>query len=104
MEKNQSKTKLNNLYIKRLPCDVMKLERLGSFHQTRLSFSRQLIDELITNNWKTEIVEWNINADGIGNAVIKIFSKKKLYSLIVFCHQISDNERSDRVIAEKWDI
>ena len=104
MEKNQSKTKLNNLYIKRLPSDVMKLERLGSFHQTRLSFSRQLIDELITNNWKTEIVEWNINADGIGNAVIKIFSKQKIYTLIVFCHQISNNERSDRVIAEKWDM
>ena len=104
MEKNQLKTKLNNLYIKRLPSDVMKLERLGSFHQTRLSFSRQLIDELITNNWKTQIVQWNINADGIGNAVIKIFSKQKLYSLIVFCHQISDNERSDRVIAEKWDM
>ena len=55
----------------------MKLDRLGSFHQTRLSFSRQLIEELINNDWKTKIIEWNINSYGIGNAVIKIFQNKK---------------------------
>ncbi|MDC1035775.1 hypothetical protein OAQ98_04780 [Alphaproteobacteria bacterium] len=82
----------------------MKLDRLGSFHQTRLSFSRQLIDELISNNWKTEIIKWNINSIGTGNAVIKISSKQRIYSLVVFCHQINDDERSDRVIAEKWDM
>ncbi|MDB2584001.1 hypothetical protein N9Y50_05135 [Alphaproteobacteria bacterium] len=82
----------------------MKLDRLGSFHQTRLSFSRQLIDELISNNWKTEIIKWNIISIGTGNAVIKISSKQRIYSLVVFCHQINDDERSDRVIAEKWDM
>ena len=100
----QSKINFNDDYPLRHPTDVMKLDRLGSFHQTRLSFSRQLIDELISNNWKTEIIKWNINSIGTGNAVIKISSKQRIYSLVVFCHQINDDERSDRVIAEKWDM
>jgi hypothetical protein len=100
----QSKINFNDDFPLRHPADVMKLDRLGSFHQTRLSFSRQLIDELISNNWKTEIIKWNINSIGTGNAVIKISSKQRIYSLVVFCHQINDDERSDRVIAEKWDM
>ena len=100
----KSKINFNDDFPLRHPEDVMKLDRLGSFHQTRLSFSRQLIDELISNNWKTEIIKWNINSIGTGNAVIKISSKQRIYSLVVFCHQINDDERSDRVIAEKWDM
>jgi len=104
MNNYHSKINFNDAYPLRHPTDVMKLDRLGSFHQTRLSFSRQLIDELISNNWKTEIIKWNINSIGTGNAVIKISSKQRIYSLVVFCHQINDDERSDRVIAEKWDM
>ena len=104
MNSYQSKINFKDDYPLRHPANVMKLDRLGSFHQTRLSFSRQLIDELISNNWKTEIIKWNINSIGTGNAVIKISSKQRIYSLVVFCHQINDDERSDRVIAEKWDM
>ena len=100
----QSKINFNDDFPLRHPADVMKLDRLGSFHQTRLSFSRQLIEELISNNWKTKIIKWNINSTGTGNAVIKISAKQRIYSLVVFCHQINDDERSDRVIAEKWDM
>ena len=104
MNSYQSKINFKDDYPLRHPANVMKLDRLGSFHQTRLSFSRQLIEELISNNWKTKIIKWNINSIGTGNAVIKISSKQRTYSLVVFCHQINDDERSDRVIAEKWDM
>ena len=104
MNSYQSKINFKDDYPLRHPTNVMKLDRLGSFHQTRLSFSRQLIEELISNNWKTKIIKWNINSIGTGNAVIKISSKQRIYSLVVFCHQINDDERSDRVIAEKWDM
>ncbi|MAI74842.1 MAG: hypothetical protein CMN46_01595 [SAR116 cluster bacterium] len=104
MNSYQSKISFKDDYPLRHPANVMKLDRLGSFHQTRLSFSRQLIEELISNNWKTKIIKWNINSIGTGNAVIKISSKERIYSLVVFCHQINDDERSDRVIAEKWDM
>ena len=88
----------------RQPSKVMKLKRLGSFHQSRLSFTRQLINELQFNNSQFEISEWNIDQNGFGNAVIKTVFNNNTFSLVVFCHSIDDEERSDRVIAEKWDM
>ena len=88
----------------RPPSTVMKLDRLGSFHQTRLSFTRRLIDDLKFQGSKIEIHQWNIDYSGIGSAIIKIALKKETLSLVIFCHSISDEERTDRVIAEKWDM
>ena len=88
----------------RQPSKVMKLKRLGSFHQSRLSFTRQLINELQFNNSQFEISEWNIDQNGFGNAVIQTVFNNNTFSLVVFCHSIDDEERSDRVIAEKWDM
>ena len=95
---------LENKIPLRDPSKVMKLERLGSFHQSRLSFSRQLINEIINNKWIFNISEWNINDNGIGHAVITSNSNKDIFSLVIFCHSIRDDERSDRVIADKWDM
>ena len=95
---------LENKIPLRDPSKVMKLERLGSFHQSRLSFSRQLINEIINNKWIFNISEWNINDNGIGHAVISANSNKDIFSLVIFCHSIRDDERSDRVIADKWDM
>ena len=88
----------------RQPSKVMKLQRLGSFHQSKLSFTRQLINELQFNNSQFEISEWNIDQNGFGNAVIQTVFNNNTFSLVVFCHSIDDEERSDRVIAEKWDM
>ena len=88
----------------RPPSTVMKLDRLGSFHQTRLSFTRRLIDDLKYQKSKIEIYQWDIDNSGIGSAIIKIALKKETLSLVIFCHSISDEERTDRVIAEKWDM
>ncbi len=88
----------------RPPSVVMKLNRLGSFHQTRLSFARRLIDDLKSQNCKIDIHKWNIDYNGIGSAIIKIALKNETLSLVIFCHSISDEERTDRVIAEKWDM
>ena len=88
----------------RPPSVVMKLDRLGSFHQTRLSFARRLVDDLKCQNCKIDIHKWNIDYNGIGSAIIKIALKNETLSLVIFCHSISDEERTDRVIAEKWDM
>ena len=88
----------------RNPSKVMKLDRLGSFHQTRLSFTRQLIKELKKRNAQFDISQWNLDKNGFGNAVIKTIFDDHIYSLVVFCNPLNDEERSDRVIAEKWDM
>ena len=104
MKKNYKKNQQINLCPMRQPSKVMKLERLGSFHQTRLSFTRQLINELKSNKTQFEISKWDIDNNGFGNAVIKTIFNNSIFSLVVFCHSINDEERSDRVIAEKWDM
>ena len=84
--------------------DIMKLKNLGSYHPTRLSFSRQLIITLIRENWIFKFQDWKINKIGKGYCVISVENKKDVFSLIIFSHLIKDEERSDRVIAEKWDF
>ena len=84
--------------------DIMKLKNLGSYHPTRLSFSRQLIITLIRENWIFKFQDWKINKLGKGYCVISVENKKDVFSLIIFSHLIKDEERSDRVIAEKWDF
>ena len=54
----------------RSPSEVMKLDRLGSFHQTRLSFTRRLIDDLKYQKSKIEIHQWNIDNNGIGSCLL----------------------------------
>ena len=44
--------------------DVMKLKNLGSYHPTRLSFSRQLIISLIKEKWIFKFQDWKINKHG----------------------------------------
>ena len=86
------------------PDELMKLKNLGSYHPTRLSFSRQLINEMYKKNWSFDIFEWKINKDGKGHSIITVDTKENLYSLVIFSHIISNKERSDRVIADKWDL
>ena len=84
--------------------DIMKLKNLGSYHPTRLSFSRQLIITLIRERWIFKFQDWKINKHGKGYCIISTKNKKDVFSLIIFSHLIKDEERSDRVIADKWDF
>ncbi len=85
----------------RQPEDVMKLSRLGSFHQSKLSFLRSFIREF--KNWEFNRDIFDLDKDGHGVAVYSVRKKKRVYSLICFSQHINAEERSDRVIATKWD-
>ncbi len=83
------------------PNEVMTLSRLGSFHQSKLSFLRSFIREFKDWEYKRNIFE--LDKDGYGVAVYSFEKNKRNYSLICFAQYINPNERSDRVIATKWD-
>ena len=83
------------------PNVVMKLSRLGSFHQSKLSFLRSFLKEFKDWDYKRDLFE--LNEHGYGTAVYSFKKKNRVYSLICFANQIHDQERSDRVIATKWD-
>ncbi len=85
----------------RKPELVMKLDRLGSFHQSKLSFLRSFIREF--KNWEFTTEKFALDKQGFGHIVYVVNNGQKQYSLICFSNHIEDNERSDRVIATKWD-
>ncbi|MDC0043310.1 hypothetical protein OAJ03_00250 [Candidatus Pelagibacter sp.] len=85
----------------RSPSIVMKLSRLGSFHQSKLSFLRSFLKEFKDWEYKRDLFE--LNELGHGIAVYSFKKDKRVYSLICFANKLEENERSDRVIATKWD-
>jgi len=82
---------------------VMRLERLGSFHQCRLSFMRILLRRLKRDNWTFERPVFEIDSKGVGVAVYSAIGPERTYSLICFAHDLPPDQRSDRVIAHAWD-
>jgi len=83
------------------PNTIMKLSRLGSFHQSKLSFLRSFLYEF--KDWEYKRDLFNLNKFGYGEAVYSFSKDKRTYSLVCFANEIKDDERSDRVIATKWD-
>ena len=83
------------------PNIVMKLSRLGSFHQSRLSFLRSFLKEFKDWNYKRDL--FDLNKSGHGVAIYSFKKNDRVYSLICFANKLNENERSDRVIATKWD-
>ena len=83
------------------PNQIMKLSRLGCFHQSKLSFLRSFIREFKDWEFKNEI--FDLDKEGYGTAVYSVSNKERTYSLVCFANKLDDTERSDRVIATKWD-
>lgn len=87
----------------RAPDTVMRLARIGSFHQTRLSFMRVLLRRLAREGWTFARTVWNIDAKGEGHAVYEASGNGRVYSLVAFANDLDPSKRTDRVIAEEWD-
>ena len=83
------------------PKIIMKLSRLGSFHQSRLSFLRSFLSEF--KDWKYNRDLFDLDQEGYGTAIYSFKKNARVYSLICYANKINDDERSDRVIATKWD-
>ena len=79
----------------------MKLSKLGSFHQSKLSFLRSFLKEF--KDWEFNRDLFELDENGFGRAVYSFRKNKRTYSLVCFANKINDKERSDRVIATKWD-
>lgn len=89
--------------LRRSPATVMRLQRLGSFHQTRLSFMRCLLRRIADERWQLTRTLFELDADGYGTVVYRIGTPAGSCSLVGFSQALDPAERNDRVIAEKWD-
>ena len=85
------------------PAEVMRLSRLGSLHQCRLSFMRVLMRRMAAEGWAFSVPVFDIDEAGVGHAVYSAKGPERTYSLVAFAHDLPDDQRSDRVIAQAWD-
>ncbi len=83
---------------------VMKLERLGAYHQSRLSFMRTLVRRIFRERWKIAPAVFELDNDGYGTVVYEVQAPHGLFSFVLFSDYLSPEERNDRVIATKWDL
>jgi len=88
---------------RRDPVQVMRLKRLGALHQCRLSFMRILTRRMAAERWRFTRPVFDIDASGVGHAVYTATTPQRSYALVAFAHDLPDDQRSDRVIAEAWD-
>ena len=81
----------------------MRLDRMGCFHQTRLSFMRTLLRSIGSQRWRFRRTRWDVDKKGTGIAVYQIERPGRIYSLICYANDLPPEKRSDRVIATEWD-
>lgn len=88
----------------RSPNVVMNAERLGAMHQTRISFVRTLLRKIDREKWTLSTHLWDLDDHGYGQVIYRLQTPEHTYHLVVFCNELADDERNDRVIAQKWDV
>ena len=88
---------------RRSPSEVMRLDRMGSAHPTRLSFLRVLLRRVRDEGWRFERPLWEVDTNGVGRAVYRAIGPERTYSLVAFAHDLPAEMRTDRVIATAWD-
>ena len=87
----------------RAPEKVMRLSRMGSSFQTRLSFMRSLTRTISREKWKFKKLFIDLDEKGFGTSIFSVHLTGRTYSLVVFTNDIDPNMRTDRVVAEAWD-
>lgn len=83
---------------------AMDPHELGTARQTRHSFSRALVRHALQEGWQISTRVWEMDSKGRGVAIYRVELGESLVELVVFSKVIADNERTDRVIANDWDV
>ena len=82
---------------------VMRLSRLGAFFPHRLSFMRILMRRLCAEKPEVRITSQSLDHNGYGHMVLTLNVGGMDVSLIAFSRALDAADRTDRVIATKWD-
>ncbi len=81
----------------------MRLSRLGRFHPTRLSFARTLVRRMAREGWCIETALRDLDDDGYGRVAYHVHTPAGVLGFAAFSHHLDPADRTDRVIAERWD-
>ncbi len=83
---------------------VMDLSRLGTLYPYPLSFMRSLTRRLLREKWDIQRAQVSLDDNGYGHVIYEIKTPSAFYSYVIFAKYLDPDIRSDRVIAEDWDM
>ncbi len=64
---------------------------------------RILLRRIVAEGWRFEQRMFDIDKNAVGTALYTAHGPTRSYTLVAFAHDLPDDLRSDRVIAEAWD-
>ncbi len=88
----------------RSPEVVMRPAMLGAARLTRYSFSRMMLRRAAADGWRARLKVFDIDALGRGEAVYELDAGTRKFSFIAFTTTINEDQHTDRVIADAWEI
>lgn len=83
---------------------AMDPNELGTARQTRHSFSRAFVRTAVARGWKISTREWKLDDQGRGHAIYRANLSGHIVEAVIFSQVIDEATRSDRVIAQDWDV
>ncbi|AWY38400.1 hypothetical protein DKY63_00160 [Pseudomonas putida] len=83
---------------------VMELDRLGSHFQSPLSFVRSSMRRMMNQNWQIQRSRFELDGEGFGTVIYRIDTPNAHYHCVIFSAYLPPEKRSDRVIADQWDV
>lgn len=79
----------------RPPQEVMRLARLGAFHQTRLSFGRTLVRRMARERWRASLARGDLDDRGHGCLIYRIDTASAPLSFVAVSAALAAGDRAD---------
>ncbi|MGH3070553.1 MAG: hypothetical protein ACRDMI_18490, partial [Streptosporangiaceae bacterium] len=86
------------------PAVVCAPGRLGAVRPTRHSFTASLLRRAASRGWRVTRSLWQLDAQGRGEACYDVAAEGHQFRFLVFSQVIGAGERTDRVVASRWDV
>lgn len=88
----------------RSPELVMSPATLGAARLTRYSFSRMMLRRAASDGWQARRKVFAMDAKGRGEAVYELDTGHRKFSFVAFTTTINEDQHTDRVIANAWEV
>jgi hypothetical protein len=88
----------------RPPEEVLSSADMNGAWATRHSFARTMLRRAAAHGWTVARARLDLDADARGTAVYTVDAEGRHLTFIAFCRTLEESERTDRVIADAWDV
>ena len=96
---------LRRSQVRARPADVvLDPADMGAARSTRHSFNRSFLRAAARERWAVDRTDWTIDACGRGRFIYRVQTPAHLFHLVGFSQVLDESQRTDRVIAQSWDV